>query len=197
MKCVIRTFSGKNVNPLDLRFEDICIEDIAHGLALCNRFAGQSRKPISVAQHSVYVSRLCDSTGFELQGLLHDASEAYLGDVTKWLKAMPEMAAYREAEDRAQVTIYKAFNCSWAGAYDVDVADRLMVRYEGSRGFKNFCIDHPDYPPLTPEEVASVGAWAPWSWRAAEEAFLTRFRLLTASRRNAGPRGEAPASLAP
>src|SRR5580765_2644929 len=86
MKPLILTFSGKHVNPLNLRPEDIDIVDIAHALACCNRFAGHCRRPINVAQHSVYVSRLCDDTGFERQALLHDASEAYLGDITKWLK---------------------------------------------------------------------------------------------------------------
>src|SRR4051812_2148358 len=103
MAPLILTYTGKHVNPFDLKPDDICIEDIAHALALCNRFAGHTKRPMSVAQHSVYVSRLCPN--YRLAGLLHDASEAYLGDVTKWVKSTHEFEAYREAEDRIQYQI--------------------------------------------------------------------------------------------
>ncbi|MCR4301829.1 MAG: hypothetical protein NUV51_09485 [Sulfuricaulis sp.] len=179
-KPVMKLFSGREVDPLVLRPKDICIEDLAHALSLCNRFAGHTSRPISVAQHSVFVSRLCDGTGHELQGLLHDGSEAYLSDIIKWVKATPPFAPYRELEDRVQQVIYEKFSCSTVLAEDVEMADRIMVRFEGQKGYKTFVIDHPNYPPLTPEEIARVGAWGFWSWRQSEEAFLTRFRLLTA-----------------
>ena len=197
MSCVIQTFSGKIVNPLDLRPEDICIEDIAHALACCNRFAGHVKRPISVAQHSIYVSRLCDDTGYELQGLLHDASEAYLGDITKWLKATPALQAFRQVEDHAQKIIYRKFNCTALVSDVVEMADRIMVRFEGGKGFRHFTIDHPNYPPLSATEIARVGAWGFWTWRAAEEAFLLRFReifteRLQVERSPRGPRGNPP-----
>lgn len=182
MKCIIRTFTGKEVNPLDLRPDDICLEDIAHALSLCNRFAGHTKKPISVAQHSVYVSRLLEDDGImpSLQGLLHDASEAYLGDMTKWLKQTPEMEAFREAEFRTQNRIYEKFSCPSEPCKRLDWADRVMVRFEGRKGFgPDFAIDNPNYPELTLGEFLDVGAWAPWSWKTSEEAFLTRYRLLT------------------
>lgn len=177
MNPIIYTSTGKQVNPLDLKPEDICIEDIAHALACCNRFAGHTRKPVSVAQHSVYVSRLCP--GHDLQALLHDASEAYLGDVTKWLKQTPAMKGYREAEERAQRTIYEKFGCCWTEAPAIEEADRIMVRVEGGRTIPGFLIDHPRYPPLTRAELDRVGKWTPWNWKTAEEVFLAHFRMLT------------------
>lgn len=190
-KCVIRTFTGLEVNPLDLRKEDIRIEDIAHALALCNRFAGHTRWPVSVAQHSVYVSVLssyrcvhrvyCTHRRVSLQGLLHDAAEAYLGDVTKWLKNTDAMAAYREAEDRALTTILRRFDCGEGAElyHEVERADRLMVRIEGERGFgPDFRIDHPEYLPTNEEERRRVGPWRPWTWRMAERRFLERFKYL-------------------
>lgn len=177
---MIRTFTGLELNPLDLKPEDIRIEDIAHALALCNRFAGHTRRPISVAQHSVYVGRLCHSVGIgvALQGLLHDAAEAYLGDVTKWLKHTPEMEAFRYAENRAQAIIFQKFSCPMSTYPEVDYADRVMVRFEGCKGFgPDFKIDHPNYPPLTEEEIKSVGPWTPWSWKDSEEIFMTHFRM--------------------
>jgi hypothetical protein len=178
MKPVIRTFSGLYVNPLNLAQKDVRVEDIAHALANCNRFAGHLKKPISVAQHSVYVSRLCEPYGPHVayQALFHDASEAYLGDVTKWLKQTPAMRGYRQAEERAQRTIYTALGITIVQHPAVGCADTLMVRYEGSRGFaKDWApagVPSAKYPPLTPEEEAQVGAWGFWSWREARQGFL-------------------------
>lgn len=178
MKTYIRTFSGKTVNPLRLRSEDIDIESIAHSLSLINRFVGHTKHAISVAQHSVYVSSLC-TNAHRLQGLLHDGSEAYLGDVTKWLKHSPEMAAYRKAEARAQETIYKRFGCNRNTDTIVEQADRIMVRFEGMRGFgPEFKVDHPNYPPLTKLEIQRIGKWNPWSAKKAESVFLNNFYAL-------------------
>ena len=193
-RCVIRTFTGKEVNPLDLKPEDIDIRDIAHHLACVNRFAGALRHPVSVAQHSVYVSRLVadarllsmpllskeERGALAKKALLHDAAEAYLGDVTKWLKQSDAMRGYREAEDRAEAVIAQRFDLELPLLdEEIDWADRVMVRFEGRKGFgMDFTIDHHRYPPLTDEEVKAVGRWIPWSWQEAEEAFLTRWRCI-------------------
>lgn len=175
----IYTYTRRYVSPLALRPSDIVIEDIAHALALVNRFAGHTSRPISVAQHSVYVSRLCEGP-HALQALLHDASEAYLGDVTKWLKAEPEMEHYRRAEARAQRVICRVFGVSSRLHTTVEVADRLMVRYEAFHvwGPRMPLFQRPDYPPPTPEECDRVGAWKPWPWKWARESFLERFHTL-------------------
>jgi hypothetical protein len=176
----IRTFTGKVVNPFNLKFEDIDILDIAHALSLCNRFAGHTKQPISVAQHSVYVSHLCNGSGFELEALLHDASEAYLGDVTKWVKSTPEMLAYRKIEHKVQSVILDKFECDTILPDIVDYADRVMVRYEYTRGYgKSAKINHPNYPPLTPLELKKIGVWGFWGWKTSKNLFLERFENLT------------------
>lgn len=177
MNARIYTYTGKQIDLFDVRDEDIEIQDIAHGLACVNRFAGQARHPISVAQHSLYVAKLCSAKN-QVQALLHDASEAYLGDVTKWLKGTPAMKAYREIEDRLQRQIFRRFGCAEWLSPEVERADRVMARFEGERSFEGFVIEHPDYPPLTSEQVAEIGAWSPWTWQTAEEMWLRWVRLL-------------------
>lgn len=190
---LIITYSGRHVNPTDLRPEDICIEDIAHALALCNRFAGHTRRPISVAQHSVYVARLCRGVenrniALESQALLHDASEAYLGDITKWLKSTSAFAEYRIVEARIQSQIFQAFDCVPPGiselSPEVEEADRLMLCFEGEQAFGtkiwNRWIEGlpPVYALISKEERNKIGAWAPWSWKASERGFLDAARSL-------------------
>lgn len=176
----LMTYTGRILNPLNITLDDIVIEDIAHGLATCNRFAGQAIKPIPVAQHSVCVARLCEGPN-ALQALLHDASEAYLGDMTHWLKNSPEMAPFREIEDRTQRVIFEKFGCALDMAPEVIEADRLMVRFEAPRAFGKSWqgFNHPLYDmPITAEEEERIGKWAPLNWRAAEDGFLAHFRQL-------------------
>jgi hypothetical protein len=176
---MMHLFSGNIINPFDIRPEDIHIEDIAHALSLMNRFAGHTKRPISVAQHSVYVSGLVDGTGHELQALVHDGSEAYIADLVKWVKETEPLAGYRELEEKVQRAVYMRFNCPLEMAPEVELADRIMVRWEGMQGYgEHFAIPHPNYPPLTEAEIKSIGPWSFWSWQQSKEAFLTRARCL-------------------
>lgn len=175
----LHTFSGLDIDLTNLRIMDISITDIAHGLALCNRFAGQSSKPISVAQHSVWCSFLCDEE-YALQALLHDASEAYIGDVTKWFKQTNGMEAYRILEHKIQNLIFQRFGCSVELHPSVGHADQIMVRAEALKGFDPpFVITHPSIPQLTPKEMARLSEWCHWDWARAERRFLERFLELT------------------
>jgi 5'-nucleotidase len=175
----ITTFTGCHVNPLDLKPGDICVEDIAHGLACCNRFAGQAKFPISVAQHSVYVSLLCAGhvKAVQLQALLHDASEAYLGDMTKWVKESDGLAGFRDADTRAQRAIFAKFGCHQVMGTPVEAADKLMVRFEHEQAF-GFPSPAPGYGAVNLEELGKIGLWWGMDWAAAEQMFLARFRYL-------------------
>ena len=87
---VINTSSGKIINLNTPTTDMIDIKDIANGLSKICRFGGQSSHFYSVAQHSVLVCYLMKEGegNYELEALMHDASEAYLGDVVKPLKIM-------------------------------------------------------------------------------------------------------------
>ena len=171
------THSGKLLDLMKFSEDDVEIDDIAHGLACVNRFGGQARIPISVAQHSVYVSRLCNGTPFTLQALLHDASEAYIGDMIFMLKRSPEMAQYRELESHIQHTIYQKFRCELEEPPELIAADKLMVEYEAKHGFNPGCFqfDMPGYAFPSSEGDLKVGEWHPWTWRDAKQAFLQQF----------------------
>ena len=89
----VSTKSGRRVSLLNPSPSQIVIGDIAHGLAHQCRFNGQTNKFYSVAQHSVLVASILPRE-LRLAGLLHDASEAYLGDVVQPLKdLLPEYQA--------------------------------------------------------------------------------------------------------
>jgi len=183
----IQTRSGGRIWLMDPLPSDIDVADIACGLAKQCRFAGQCRGFMSVAQHSVIVADALQADGarpeLALAGLLHDAAEAYLGDmVSPFKKAMPE---YRLAEARMLEAI--------AVALDVDV--NLMRGEEVRRA---------DVRALATERrdlVQDVGYdWGlgsvetfnakvePWSWEKAEDEWIGRYQWLDKLRQE--PKGK-------
>ena len=102
----IVTYTGRKFYALDPNPADIDIRDIAHGLAMTCRFGGQTQQFYSVAEHSVIVARNCPEN-LRMAGLLHDAAEAYIGDIPKPFKA--EISNYREIEDNILRVIYRKF----------------------------------------------------------------------------------------
>ena len=82
----IITFTGKIIDPINPDPEDIDIRDIAHSLSQQCRFTGHTSEFYSVAEHSVLVSEAVPARDAAL-GLMHDATEAYLADLAKPIKA--------------------------------------------------------------------------------------------------------------
>lgn len=101
------TATGRRFWPLDLRPEDISINDIAHSLSNLCRFGGHCLDFYSVAEHSVYVSYVVPPE-HALPGLMHDATEAYVTDVPRPLKRGLG-AVYEEIEAGAWRAICAAF----------------------------------------------------------------------------------------
>lgn len=83
------TWSGRVVRPLEADPGVLTIVDIAEALSRIPRFGGHSTG-FSVAEHSLLVARILGERGeshrTQLYGLLHDAAEAYLGDIPSPLK---------------------------------------------------------------------------------------------------------------
>ena len=110
----IQTVSGRWVNPFEPDPAQLDASDIARALANQCRFGGHSRVFYSVAQHSVIVSRVVEERGGDVEdvfaALMHDASEAYLGDMPHPIKhRSPLGAAFREAEAGLEATIRERF----------------------------------------------------------------------------------------
>lgn len=140
MGAIIRTFTGRVVDLSAPRVEDIHLLDISRGLSHLCRFAGQLGRFYSVAQHSIMVSKLVDPQ-YAKVGLMHDASEAYMGDLSRNLKHHPLLEGYRILEDRLQGVIYMALCIQRPTAPHVrrhiKAADDLAAIYERTCVRKN------------------------------------------------------------
>lgn len=170
----ITTFSGRRFYVLDPRPQDVCIEDIAHALALQCRFTGHIRKFYSVAQHCVLVSRFCPQE-FALWGLLHDASEAYIGDMSAPLKHTPEMSRFRTTEQHIMLAIAEHFGLGLVEPPAVKQVDRRLCLTE-ARDLLGSTKDWQDASEPYAEAIV------PWTPAFAERAFLCRFQELTSGR---------------
>lgn len=164
------TFEGMKFYRLDPRPEDICIEDIAHALSHVCRFGGHSRKFYSVAQHSVLVSDLCHVATF--QGLMHDATEAYCGDMVRPLKySLPH---YRVIEQRIWEAICERFQIPKTMHPEVKRADNTVLMTER----RDICTPSNHRWSLQDEFPPMEAVIEPWSPIEAKLMFMERFEFL-------------------
>jgi uncharacterized protein len=169
------TFTGIRINPINPDINAINITDIARALSNCCRFGGHVRKFYSIAQHSVIVSNLCDPED-ALEGLLHDASEAYLGDMVRPLKYSDSMIAFREAEDIMEGVIAARFNLRHPMPTSVKRADDIAVVAEALYLFEPQPQWALDTFEKRPHEFRLTGTWPP---DIARGYFMKRFLELT------------------
>ncbi len=108
---MILTYSGEEFDPMRPDPRKIHIRDIAHALSMTCRANGHVLRFYSVAQHSVNCYRESAARGHSihvsLACLLHDASEAFISDITRPVK--PHLSNYAEIELRLQNTIYNKY----------------------------------------------------------------------------------------
>jgi 5'-deoxynucleotidase YfbR-like HD superfamily hydrolase len=172
----MQTFGGRQFWPLDPRPEDVELEDIAHALANICRFGGHCREFYSVAQHSVLVSRVCPMED-ALGGLLHDAAEAYVGDMIRPLKRM--LDAYASAEVTVARAIGLRFGLDWLGDQglpapkSVKLGDEILLATEA----RDLMSAPPEPWVLGAEPMAE--RIVPLPPREAEALFLARFAELS------------------
>lgn len=130
----MQTFTGRQFFPLDPQPEDIDARDIAHALSLICRYGGHTVAFYSVAEHCLLMSRAV-APEHALWALLHDAAEAYVGDMVRPLKHhMPE---YRAIEDNVLSTIAQQFGMGFTADFPdaVKEADNRILLDERSALF--------------------------------------------------------------
>jgi len=164
----IQTYTGKIFDYLAP--DQINITDIAHALSLVCRFAGHCAYHYSVAQHSLLV---CDNVPDEhrLWGLLHDAAEAYCGDVVSSLKKL--LLDYRLVEARVVEAVAAQFGLALPCPAAVHEADMRAIATEKRDLFHNRVMVL-DVPGITPFGRGIH----PYSPSVVEEMFIERYLTL-------------------
>lgn len=176
MKPTILTVSGLSFDLLTPYADLIKIEDIAHALSHICRFTGHTRGFYSVAEHSVHVSNLVPPE-FALEALLHDATEAYIGDVSSPLKAL--LPDYRAIEAKLDAAVRIRFDLPQEQSPIVKHADLRMLATERADlmpfSTENWVLlDHVQAAPFT--------VFPPMLPAAAYNIFMQRFMDLTKDR---------------
>lgn len=164
----ITTYKGR-FWPFAPQAADVFIEDIAHSLSMQCRYAGHGERFYSVAEHSVHLARWCQKFGSHvaLTALLHDATEAYLVDVPRPVKA--HLVGYKEAE----IEVWRAI----AKRFDLDINLPTVVHEADGR----ICADemranlHEVDPNVGPPLGVTLEFWTPG---VAEIYFLDMFSKL-------------------
>lgn len=143
----IQTASGMYYSYTDPTPDMILLEDIAHMLAGTMRFSAATNPWISVAEHSVLVSRMCSVEIHKKAAFLHDAAEAYLWDIPKPAKPLYGKT-YEELTKLAEGAIGERFGVDPKGfeSDEVKLADWIMLNYEGNEGLPHWSEPKPELP---------------------------------------------------
>lgn len=192
----IQTFTGKKFHVLEPQEDDFDIRDIAHALSLMNRYTGHTRVAYSVAEHSVRVmwcvqgiimdeiekatgpDRLWEPAAVEhlhrtmLAALLHDASEAYLNDIARPIKMIPEMQFYRDLEKGLEVVVARKWGLTFPWPRVVKRADEILLVTEKRD------LMGPSPSDWVIRESPLKETIFPWSAEKAERTFLNEYRIL-------------------
>jgi hypothetical protein len=171
----IESFTSLKVDLLDPKPEMITIEDIAHSLSQLCRFTGHTKYFYSVGQHSLLGSHLVP-TEDALWFLLHDASEAYAGDMNRPLKHFSKAGVYyQEVEKKLMSVICTKFGLSQEEPPSVKVVDNGMLYAEKRdlMGNTGWTVDWGGVKTPANVLITKMGC------EKVEKYFLKRFRELT------------------
>lgn len=170
-----RTNSGILVDLSSPDPEVLDLDDIASHLSKIARFNGATSVPYSVASHSVYVARRLADDGYPravvAAGLLHDASEAYLGDMTSGLKRL--FPDFRELERRWAFAVERRYDVTFVASKPIHNADLRARLAEARDLFQDYprdqlvMLDATDgLQPYAERVVAESASDAEWAFLA-------------------------------
>ena len=173
----VQTASGGKFHLQDPSPAEVCIRDIAEALAKTCRFNGHTQYFYSVAQHSCFVMELLPLAA-QPYGLLHDAHEAYTGDLTtpmrNWLTMKAGYDLWKTLTEDIEKTIHETFGLTWPPhptlAKLVEEADRVALATER----RDVMADGPLWDVALPAPDKSV--LRPWTWVEAHHNFIDRFQ---------------------
>ncbi len=170
----MQTWSGRKYWPLDPRPEDVVIEDVANMLAGIARYNAATIGPniYTVAEHSYWVSVVVPAE-HAFYGLMHDAAEAYCGDMIRPLrKVMPE---FNKIIELNEIAVCDRFGMDHEVPEEVVEADCRIVSDE-----RVGLMAHMDVPDeLWGNKWKGYGlAFTPWGRERAATMFLGRFYQL-------------------
>lgn len=148
----VQTYTGVRFDLLDPKPGMVSLTDIAVSLSRQARYNGHTRHPYSVAQHSCLVADISEILGkesttrwsFGAHGLMHDAAEAYIGDIVTPFKrcwtidARAEIVAIEHSIHKA---IAQRFGLEWEVPPLVYQADRIALQIEKRDIVKDFGLD--------------------------------------------------------
>ena len=184
MKAEIVTYTGKLFDIFNPKPDLVCIEDIAHSLANQCRYTGHTKVFYSVAQHSVQMATSAELKGDPLVRLLHDAAEAYFGDIASPLKRavwVPDGQTFRSIyaiESNLVEAIGSALSLNLEITPEIKLADRRMLVTE----VRDLMPDHSVWESYRGEYKPLKEKIVPWSPKMAEVLFLKAYRYLTEKR---------------
>lgn len=167
----VSTYLGNRFYPLEPRIADVAIEDIAHGLAYQCRFNGQTSAFYSVAQHSLIVASLVPDE-LKFAALLHDAAEAYIGDMVKPLKVL--LPSFSDIEDSVTRIIGECFDVELCHNPAIKRADLIALATE-KRDLMPYSAEPWVYLDGVVPCQETIRPMAP---EDAKQAFLQQFELL-------------------
>lgn len=179
----IQTFRGNAIDFEDLDPRQIELADIAYALARTPRYNGHTGKgePLSVAQHSVMAADMAQRRGYsqevQISALLHDAAEAYIGDIPQPLKAYIKRRApgvVEGLEARILCTIGQALGVRIEMSQPVKVIDLTLLASEKEA----LMLPAPkSWGPWMPEPdpiMVRALSRGPWAWWEAGYQFMAK-----------------------
>lgn len=172
MEPSIALASGSYFNFLEPEKSKFKLLDIASALSKICRFTGHTRQFYSVAQHSVMCSYLVGRE-HRLQALLHDAAEAFMGDVATPLKRL--LPDYKAIEKKAEAAVFARFGLPAELHKCVKDADLQMLRAEVKALMPRECLSW-DMLVCVPDCGMKI---IPMTPAVAEREFLSRYEEIT------------------
>lgn len=184
---LIHTISGRGINLTNFTADDVSILDIAWGLGRTLRYGGHIVEDYTVAHHSIIMSYYV-AEEFQLEALMHDSGEAYMGDIIWPVKALfPVLEDFEntltnvimetcgvKADEYTAYAISDKVSLAYVKSEAVRTADRDLLEHEcfevGRGG-----VFHPNVEGAWLEAALAHQEY----WYAPQFAFLQRFRELT------------------